>query len=125
VEAGRAIVVAVRSLALGQTKPESQPLEVGVGIATGRAFVGNIHAVDRLIWTAIGDTTNLAARLQSLTRDLAAAIVIDARTWAAAGNVAADFEGHERTPIRGRRQPEDVYVLPLASPALRAMAAGA
>lgn len=125
VEAGRAIVVAVRSLALGQTKPESQPLEVGVGIATGQAFVGNIHAVDRLIWTAIGNTTNLAARLQGLTRDLGGAIVIDTTTWRAARNAAADFERHEHTPIRGRRQPEDVYVLPLASPTLRAMAASA
>jgi adenylate cyclase len=119
VEAGREIVARVRSLALGQTTPERQPLEVGVGIATGQAFVGNIQAVDRLIWSAIGNTTNLAARLQSLTRDLAAAIVIDARTRAAAGEAAADFEGHERTPIRGRHQTEDVYVLPLRAPALQ------
>ncbi len=119
VETGREIVAGVRSLALGQTTPERQPLEVGVGIATGQAFVGNIQAVDRLIWSAIGNTTNLAARLQSLTRDLAAAIVIDARTWAAAGEAAADFEGHERTPIRGRRQTEDVYVLPFRAPALQ------
>jgi adenylate cyclase len=120
VMAGREIVAAVRSLALGKAKPESQPLEVGVGVATGQAFVGNIQSVDRLIWSAIGNTTNLAARLQSLTRDLAAAIVIDARTWTSAGDAAADFESHERTPIRGRRQTEDVYVLPLAAPALRA-----
>src|SRR4029453_8654002 len=94
VEAGREIVATVRSLALGQMQSDRQPLEVGVGIATGQAFVGNIQAVDRLIWSAIGNTTNLAARLQSLTRDLAAAIVIDARTRAAAGEAAADFEGH-------------------------------
>ena len=53
------------------------------------------------------------------TRELAVAIVIDARTRAAAGNVASDFEGHERTPIRGRRQTEDVYVLPFRAPALQ------
>ena len=39
-------------------------LSVGVGIASGHAFVGNIRAADRFIWTVIGDTTNLAARLQ-------------------------------------------------------------
>jgi class 3 adenylate cyclase len=119
VEAGREIVASVRSLALGRTRPENQPLEVGVGIATGQAFVGNIQSVDRLIWSAIGNTTNLAARLQGLTRDLAGAMVIDVATWRAAGNAAADFERHEHTPIRGRRQPEDVYVLPLRAPALR------
>lgn len=111
VEAGREIVAAVRSLALGGMGPERRSLEVGVGIATGQAFVGNIQAVDRMIWAAIGNTTNLAARLQSLSRDLNASIVIDATTWRAASDVAADFERHEKIPIRGRRQTEDVYVL--------------
>jgi len=108
---GRKIVAAVRALALGAT--EGASLEVGVGIATGKAFVGNIQSADRLIWTAIGDTTNLAARLQGLTRELDAAILIDAATRKGAGDVAADFELRERVPIRGRRQTEDVYVLPL------------
>ena len=113
VAAGREIVAVVRSLALGRRGPERRPLDVGVGIATGQAFVGNIQAVDRKIWSAIGNTTNLAARLQSLSRDLQASIVIDAATWTAAGVVAADFEPHEKIPIRGRRQTKDVYVLPL------------
>jgi adenylate cyclase len=90
-----------------------------VGIATGQAFVGNIQSVDRLIWTAIGNTANLGARLQSLTRDLNAAIVIDAATWVAAGESAADFERHERMPIRGYRRTEDVYALPLVAQAVR------
>jgi class 3 adenylate cyclase len=119
VAAGREIVAAVRSLALGREHPESRPLEVGVGIATGKAFVGTIQSVDRLIWTAIGNTPNLGARLQSLSRELNAAIVIDAATWMAAGALAADFERHAHTPIRGRRQTEDVYALPLAAPAVR------
>jgi class 3 adenylate cyclase len=53
-------------------------IRVGVGIATGEAFVGNVRAVDRMIWTAIGNTVNLAARLQSLTRDFDVAVAIDA-----------------------------------------------
>jgi adenylate cyclase len=110
---GREIVAAVRALALGATERAQQSLEVGVGIATGKAFVGNIRSADRLIWTAIGDTSNLAARLQGLTRELNAAILIDAATRRSAGDVAADFELRERVPIRGRRQTEDVYVLPL------------
>ena len=42
-------------------------LAVGVGVATGEAFVGSIRSTDRLIWSAVGSTTNLASRLQSLT----------------------------------------------------------
>jgi len=111
VAASREIVFSVRSLDLGAHR--EQPLEVGVGIATGKAFVGNIQSIDRLIWSAIGDTSNLAARLQGLTRELNAAIVIDSATRKKAGTVADDFERHDSMPIRGRRQSEDVYSLPL------------
>jgi adenylate cyclase len=69
--------------------------------------------VDRLIWTALGNTTNLAARLQTLTRDLDASIVIDLATWRGAGEAAAAFERREAVPIRGRSHTEDLYVLPL------------
>src|SRR5215472_16817925 len=111
VAASREIVFSVRSLELGAHR--EQPLEVGVGIATGKAFVGNIQSIDRLIWSAIGDTSNLAARLQGLTRELNAAVVIDEATRTGADDAAADFERHEGVPIRGRRQTADIYVLPL------------
>ncbi len=91
-------------------------IEVGIGIATGLDFVGNIRATDRLIWTAVGNTTNLAARLQALTRELSAAIAIDAATQAAAGYVCADFARHSDVRIRGRSEPHDVWTLPLRRP---------
>jgi class 3 adenylate cyclase len=81
--------------------------------------VGNIQAVDRTIWTAIGNTTNLAARLQSLTRELDAALVIDASTWRALRGPTVGLTLRPQTPIRGRGEPEDVYLLPLdAVPAI-------
>jgi class 3 adenylate cyclase len=95
---------------LGLVNAEGEVLSVGVGVATGPAFVGSVQAADRAIWTALGNTTNLASRLQSLTRDLDAAIVIDAATRQAAGPVADDFEKRERVEIRGRREPEDLYI---------------
>jgi adenylate cyclase len=88
---------------------------VGVGIASGRAFVGNVQTSDRLVYTAIGDVVNLAARIQGLTRDLHAAVAIDARTHRTAGPLAAHFERPDRIQIRGRVQPEDVYALPLSA----------
>ena len=115
VEAGREIVEAVAALTVDNAEGVSTKLSVGVGIATGEAFVGNIEAVDRMIWTAIGNTTNLAARLQSLSRDLDAALVIDHPTWERAQPAAADFEKRPEVPIRGRRETQDVYALPLRS----------
>ncbi len=112
VEAGREIVEAVGSMPV---EGEQTKLSVGVGIATGEAFVGNIQAVDRMIWTAIGNTTNLAARLQGLTRDLDASLVIDSGTWERAHPAAADFEKRPDVAIRGRRETQDVYALPMPS----------
>jgi len=115
VEAGREIVEAVGALKVEDAQGGPTKLSVGVGIATGEAFVGNIQAVDRMIWSAIGNTTNLAARLQGLTRELDAAMVIDLATWRAAGDAASDFERREQVPIRGRSHREDVYLLPAGS----------
>ena len=83
---------------------------MGVGVATGSAFVGSIQAVDRMIWTALGNTTNLAARLQGLTRDTDSAMVIDLATQRAAGDLASEFERREQVAIRGRSDREDVYL---------------
>jgi len=115
VEAARAIVAAVAALLPGDGK-SGPTLSVGVGIATGPTFVGNIQSVDRLIWTVIGNTPNLAARLQSLTRELDAAVAIDATTHTRAGDVGTAFLCHRGVAIRGRQRPEDIYTLPLTMP---------
>jgi class 3 adenylate cyclase len=108
-QAGREIVCAVAALPVDG----GGGLEVGVGVATGEAFVGNIQAADRLIWSAVGNTTNLAARLQDMTRELDAAMIVDAATWTRAGETAEGFCKKSATLIRGRRATEDVYVLPV------------
>ena len=89
-------------------------LEVGVGVATGPAFVGNIRAVDRDIWSAIGNTTNLAARLQSLTRELSASVVVDAETWIKGRHQHLPFSRHGEVQVRGRSEPRELWSLPLA-----------
>ena len=124
VEAGREIVEAVAALRVEDARGGPTKLSVGVGIATGEAFVGNIQAVDRMIWSAIGNTTNLAARLQSLTRDLDASVVIDGETWERARPAAADFDKRLEVQIRGRRESQDVYLLPIQSDAPRLRVAG-
>ncbi len=106
VEAAREIVDSTRGA-----------LPVGVGVATGAAYSGNIRAADRWIWSVIGSTTNLAARLQTLTRDLGASIAVDDVTHQAAGYVCADFAHHANVPIRGRLERLDIWTLPLAGAA--------
>ena len=113
VEAGLEMIRAVGELSADGGEAEGERLAVGVGIATGPAFVGSIQAADRMIWSAIGNTTNLAARLEAKTRELGASIVIDASTRNAALASTSAFLVRERMSIRGRRDPIDLYVLPL------------
>jgi hypothetical protein len=55
----------------------------------------------------------VAARLQSLTRDLDASLVIDSATWERAQLAAEDFGKWSEVPIRVRRETQDVYALPM------------
>jgi class 3 adenylate cyclase len=111
VEAGHAIVATIQSAAAGTVVTDT--LSVGIGIATGTDFVGNLQVVNGEMWTVIGNTANLAARLQALTRRFDAAMVIDERTHAASAGATAAFETYPNIAIRGRRDRQDVYVLPL------------
>lgn len=108
VEAARAIVPTVAAL----REAGAGPLAVGVGVATGPALVGDIRTADRAIWGAIGNTTNLADRLQQCTREFDAAVVVDDATWRAAGEAAKAFERHPAVRVRGRSEPLDVFILP-------------
>ncbi len=68
-----------------------------------------------MIWSAIGNTTNLAAGLQSLTRDLDSSLIIDRATCERAQPAAADFEKRTDVAIRGRRETQEVYALAMQS----------
>ncbi len=80
----------------------------GVGINSGPALVGNIGAEQMRNFTAIGDTTNLAARLQGLAGP--GQVVIGLRTCEALGR-AADVEPRGPVLVKGKREPVPAYLL--------------
>jgi adenylate cyclase len=90
------------------TLPARHRMEFGVGIVTGEAVVGNIGAREWLNYTAIGDTVNLAHRLEELARG--GQILVSAITCQALGE-RARIEACGLTPIRGRSEPVEVYTL--------------
>jgi adenylate cyclase len=56
-------------------------LKIGIGIHTGTLTAGNVGSPDRLEYSVIGETVNLASRLESLTKALHSDIVISPSTW--------------------------------------------
>jgi len=74
IAAGRAVLTAVAREGL-----EREGLLVGAGVHTGEAFVGVVGSDEKLDFTALGDTVNIAARLGSLAR--AGELLISRPTW--------------------------------------------
>ena len=88
----------------GKDLPE---FNIGIGLYTGEAIVGNIGSPKRLEFTAIGDTVNAASRLESLTKELGWTIVASKSTIAAAPGVMTGRE--ETRTVKGRQEPVEVF----------------
>lgn len=81
-----------------------EPIRFGVGIHGGEVIVGDIGYRDHMVFTALGDPVNVAARLQDMTKALACEVVISDEVRETAGLGADALPEHEAT-IRGRNEP--------------------
>jgi adenylate cyclase len=90
-------------------------LAMRVGIATGEVLVGNIGSTERLNYTVMGDTANLAARLESLNKQYGTQLMIAESTFEQArGAVVA--RPLDVVAVKGKVRPVRVYeLLALAS----------
>ena len=87
---------------------ELPSFDIGVGLSTGEAVIGDIGTRKRKEFTAIGDTVNAASRLEGLTKELQCVVAAAEATVKAAG--AGVRTGKERTvTVRGRSEPIKIY----------------
>ncbi len=85
-------------------------LRVGIGVATGSVIAGNVGSPERLNYTVLGDTVNLASRLQELTKEYQTPLLVSGATYA---QVAHRFPCRllGKVAVRGRQEETELYTI--------------
>jgi len=116
-EGSRQALVAAKAMAeqvdaLSQRLAEelAAPLKIGIGIHCGPAVVGRMGYGSSVHLTAIGDTVNVASRLQDATKEFGCQLVISEQVVRQSGLNAERFARHELT-VRNRREPLTVFAI--------------
>jgi adenylate cyclase len=116
-QCGLSILDALDEWNIERARSGEAPIRVGIGAHYGAVVIGDIGSERSMSFAVVGDTTNIASRLQDLTRDLGCSMVAsdaiittardhDGRTAAA---LADGFRRAPALPLRGRSATIDVW----------------
>ena len=90
-------------------KAEGKPdIGISIGINTGTAFVGNIGTQNHMEYTVIGDTVNVASRIEAQNRKFNTQLLISESTYEHAKDIL-DVIRISSVEIRGREKHIDIY----------------
>ena len=108
--AANRMVEQVKALSQSLAEELPEPLRIGIGIHCGPAIVGRMGYGATVHLTAIGDTVNVASRLQDATKEYSCQLMISAEVAAQSRLVVDDLRRHEIT-VRNRREALAVFVI--------------
>jgi adenylate cyclase len=91
---------------------EGKPhLDIGIGLNTGMASVGNMGSALRYGYTALGDAVNLSSRLEALNKDYGTHIIVNESTYEAAKESGFLFRELDLIRVKGKLQPVVIWEL--------------
>lgn len=110
IEAVIAMQKVLKELTEKWSKEGKPTIEIGIGVHTGLAVVGNIGSERRMEYTAIGDSVNVASRLQALSQEMHVTTLVSQSTYEAVQKLFA-FEDLGLSAIIGREEKIHLYAL--------------
>lgn len=110
VHAALAMQQAIEAYNLERHDDGYQPINIGIGIHTGPVIMGTVGVDSRMDMTVLGDSVNIAARLESLNKTYSSTILVSAYTHSLlSGNDAFQWRELDCLRVKGRDEPLIVF----------------